>query len=583
MNIQSRMRKRLPAVRRLTVVASVTGVISGVAIIVQALTLSQVIAGAFLLHATSTQELSNVFGFVGATAVRAAVIAAQGAYTTRAAAKVKRQLRADWLRQSLTNKVHAATPDTDSQRSDTQWVTAALIGVDRLETYLARYLPQAAAAGVIPAVLWLFILRLDWVSAALLAVAAPLLIFFFILVGKGANEVARRQWGLLTQLSARLLERIEGLQTLVLFRREGDAAATLRDLGDRYRRITMRTLYVAFVSSFVLELFATLSTAGVALALGLRLLPGDILFATALAVLILTPEFFAPIRALGAEFHAALDGLAAAEDLFTRLEEATPVAGSTPLPQPQAPMQTSRSAGAGAQAHTDRTPVSCGLTLREIWWRPQPAAPAILKGVSLDFPAGSRTAIIGPSGAGKSTLLSVLAGKIKPTAGAIERDSERYSVDSIDTAILHQRPHIFADTLRENLRLAAPDAADAQLLDILARVGLMEWYRQLAQGLETMMGSGGWPTSAGEAQRIAVARALLRNASLWLLDEPTAHLDPLAAARIVALILRVTRDQTLVWVTHDQREANRLDRVVHLQAGEVTATWQPSHSERASS
>lgn len=581
MNIQSRMRRRLPVVRRLTVVASVTGVISGLAIIVQALTLSQVIAGAFLLHATSRQELSNVFGFVGATVVRAAVIAAQGAYTTRAAAKVKRQLRADWLRQSLTNKVNAATADADSQRSDTQWVTAALIGVDRLETYLARYLPQAAAAGVIPAVLWLFILRLDWVSAALLAVAAPLLVFFFILVGKGANEVARRQWGILSQLSARLLERIEGLQTLVLFRREGDAAATLRDLGDRYRRITMRTLYVAFVSSFVLELFATLSTAGVALALGLRLLPGDILFATALAVLILTPEFFAPIRALGAEFHAALDGLAAAEDLFTRLEEATPVAGSTPLQQPQAPMQAGRSAAADAHAHIDRTPGSCALTLREVWWCPQPAAPAILKGVSLHFAAGSRTAIIGPSGAGKSTLLSVLAGKIEPTAGAVEREGEHCSADS--TAILHQRPHIFADTLRENLRLAAPDAADAQLLDILARVGLMEWYRQLAHGLDTMIGSGGWPTSAGEAQRIAVARALLRNASLWLLDEPTAHLDPLAAARIVALILRVTRGRTLVWVTHDQREANRLDRVVHLQAGEVTATWQPSHSERASS
>ncbi|MCY0887792.1 MAG: thiol reductant ABC exporter subunit CydD [Alicyclobacillaceae bacterium] len=560
MSIQSRLMREVPAAKSITVVATVLGLCSGLTLIWQAEALTQLIAGVFLGHSSLPEEWHHAESFLVALGVRSALIALSGIFASRQAAKAKAALRSAWMRQTLYRRKARTSDDATGDM-----VTAAVIGVDRLETYLSRYLPQAASAAVIPAVLWLFIVRLDWISALLLAIAAPLLVFFLILVGKGANAAAEKQWSILGQLSARLLERIEGLQILVLFHREADAAHGLRRLGEQHRRATMQTLRIAFLSSFVLELFATLGTAGVALALGLRLTSGAMIFPTAFAVLLLTPEFFTPIRALGSEFHAALDGLSAAEQLFATLDESSPAQASAPV--------------------KGRLDATADVELHDVHFRYPLRRPAnsdlveksrdILDGVSISLPAGSKTAIVGPSGSGKSTLLSVLAGELQPVSGDIQVGRE--VVDSLTRAewrsqvtLLHQHPYLFADTIANNLRIAAMEASDADLERACQAVGLTDWLKRLPDGLQTPIGDGGWPTSAGEAQRIAIARALLCNTPIWLLDEPTAHLDPITAQQIRQLLLNTFHRRTVVWVTHNQEETMTLDAVYTLENGQLS-------------
>ncbi|MGI4983568.1 MAG: ABC transporter ATP-binding protein/permease, partial [Janthinobacterium lividum] len=356
------------------------------------------------------------------------------------------------------------------------------------------------------------------------------------------------------------------LVTLRLFG-AGERARQLLELGtETYRRGTMAVLRVAFLSSLVLEFFATVSIAVVAVLVGFRLLWGEQVFSHGMFVLLLAPEFYFPLRGLGALRHVRMDALAIAADARALLDVPLP-AGTTGRECPS----------------TDALP---GLSLQHVSFAYADGRGA-LRDLTLDFPAGRTTAVVGPSGAGKSTLLQLLLGLLRPQQGTVSVNG--VALDDLDAGWWHrqiswvpQRPRLFVGTLRENLLLAAPDADTAALSRAASRAGLDPVIARLPQGWETPLGEHGYGLSGGEAQRVALARALLRDAPVLILDEPTQQLDDASAAIIHAVMAELSAaGRTVVQVAHRMALASRADHVLVLQDGALVQTGRPDELARA--
>jgi ATP-binding cassette subfamily C protein CydCD len=409
--------------------------------------------------------------------------------------------------------------------------TLATRGLDALDPYFGRYLPELVRASTIPAGVLLALAVADWPSALTVALTLPLIPLFMALVGWYTDRRARRQWRALAVLSHHFLDVVAGLPTLKAFGRAKAQADTIRKVGEEHRRASMAALRVAFLSALVLELLSTLSVALVAVSIGVRLVDGEMGLASGLFVLVLVPEAYLPLRRVGAEFHAAAEGLAATDSLFA-------VIGSTP----PAPTPNSRATG-GVRGG------GAGLAVERVTVRREGRAGAVLDGVSAEFPAGRVTAVTGPSGVGKSTLLAVLVGLVEPDAGRVLVGGEDLAgVELADwhrrVAWLPQRPYLPAGTVGEAVRLGRPDASPAAVAAAL-RLACVDFA-----GPETVLGEDGAGLSAGQRQRIALARTYLRDAPVLLLDEPTAHLDGETEARVLDRLAGYAEDRTVIMVTH---------------------------------
>ncbi|MFE2164164.1 thiol reductant ABC exporter subunit CydD [Streptomyces sp. NPDC059447] len=428
-------------------------------------------------------------------------------------------------------------------------VQLATRGVDALDDYFSRYLPQLGLAVVVPAAVLARVVTEDWVSAAIIVVTLPLIPLFMILIGMATQSRMDRQWRLLSRLSGHFLDVVAGLPTLKVFGRAKAQAESIRKITDDYRRATMRTLRIAFLSSFALELLATLSVALVAVTIGMRLVHGGLDLYTGLVILILAPEAYLPLRQVGAQYHAAAEGLAAAEEIFDVLE--------TPLPGSDG--RAELPAGAPLRIEID------GVAVRHEGRGEDSPGP-----VSLTVGPGECVALTGPSGAGKSTLLQVLLGFTAPTAG-------RVRVAGVDLAELApeqwrsriawvpQRPHLFAGTIAENVTLARPGASDAEVTAALEEAGAWPFVSALPQGTGTRLGEGGAGLSAGQRQRLALARAFLADRPVLLLDEPTAALDGETEAGIVEAVRRLAVGRTVLLVVHRPALLALADRVVEVR------------------
>lgn len=380
----------------------------------------------------------------------------------------------------------------------------------------------------------------DWESAAIIAGTLPLIPLFMVLIGWATKDRMDRQWRSLARLSHHFLDVVGGLPTLKVFNRAKAQAEAIKRITDEYRRATLRTLRIAFVSSFALELLSTISVALVAVSIGFRLVDGSLGLETGLLVLILAPEVYFPLRQVGALYHSSAEGLAAAEEVFAVLETPLPAAGTVAAP-----------ALAGATVTVGPLTVT----------HPGRTSPA-LSGAALRLAPGSTTALTGPSGAGKSTLLSVLLGFVRPDAGEVTvtgADGRSYDLAELEpgswrsqVAWVPQHPHLFAGTVAENVRLARPAASDAELRAALAAAQALDFVRGLPNGLDTALGEGGAGLSAGQRQRLALARALLTDRPLVLLDEPTAHLDAESEAAVVEAVRVLAADpaRTVLLVAH---------------------------------
>ena len=533
----------------------------GLGLVVTALVLAQagLLAHVLAAAARGTGVAALWPALVLLLAVMAArALAAGGGETValRAAAKVKAQLRA-----RLTAHTLRLGPAWLGGQRAGEIATLATKGLDALDPYFARYLPQLVLAVAVPVAVLARVAAADWISAVVIAVTLPLIPVFAVLVGLHTKARTQRQWRLLATLGGHFLDVVEGLPTLKLFGRAKAQAQVIGEVSEAHRKATMGTLRVAFLSALVLELAAALATALVAVEVGLRLLAGHLGYQTALLVLLLTPEAYLPLRAVGAQFHASMEGATAAARACAILE--TPLAGAATVRPPLRP---------GSPLPADLR--ACTIKLNEACVAYPGRSALALAGVSLEIGPCERITVTGASGAGKSTLLALLLRFAEPTAGTIEAGGMPLAGLDLDAwraqiAWVPQRPHLFAGTVAGNIALGRPGASREAIERAAAQAGAAEFIEALPRGYATPLGDRAARLSAGQRQRIALARAFLRDAPLLLLDEPAAHLDALTAAGILAAIEALSAQRTVVLVSHSQGWAGPAGRTITLDHGKL--------------
>ena len=545
----------LPAFRLVAAAFTLLAVAGAVVILVQAELLARLLADG-VLDGPSVGSVAGLLGLLaGVFAVRAGLSWAQQALAQRAAASVKASLRRRVLR-----RTQELGPGWLSGQHTGGLTTTLGRGLDSLDPWFTGYFPQLFVAAVIPVAVLVRIAVADLASAVIIVVTLPLIPVFGVLVGLSTKRATERQWRALERLGGHFLDVVAGLPTLRAFGRAKTQAAAVRRIADEHRSATMRTLRIAFVSALVLELVATLSVALVAVPVGLRTLDGGLGLETALLVLLLAPEAYLPLRALGSQFHASTEGLAVAERCFEVLDgEARPARAGV------------ASAGEAAEG------AAVLVRFEDVTVRYPGRDEAALDGVSLAVAAGERVALVGPSGAGKSTLLNVLLGLVPATSGRVLVGDVDLAAADLEEwrrqlAWVPQRPHLFARTVAENIRLGRPGATDDEVVRAARLAHADEFVAQLARGYDTPLGERGAGLSSGQRQRIALARAFLRDAPLLVLDEPTAGLDAGSEAAVVEATARLMAGRTVLVVAHRPAMVLDADRVVTIDHGRIAGS-----------
>ncbi|WP_214409026.1 thiol reductant ABC exporter subunit CydD [Sphaerisporangium fuscum] len=537
------------AVRRHLLVCVAAAVLAGLLVLAQAELLSGVLSGGL-----ATAALLPLAGVVVARALLGGL---QGVAAGRTSTALK-----SVLRHRLLSRLRDLGPARLTAHRSGELVTLTGRGLDALDPYVTGYLPAVAVAGVVPIAVLIRLFAADLGTAVIVLLTLPLIPVFGALVGWQTKAVTESQWRALSRLGGHFLDVVRGLPTLRAFGRARYQAEVIRQVADAHRAATMRTLRVAFLSSLVLELVASLSLALVAVPVGLRLLSGSLDLRTALLVLLLAPEAYIPLRAMGTRFHAAMEGVAAADEAFAVLDDAT--SGEPPGTE-----------GAAAEP-AGLAPGVPEIRLENVTVRYPGRDDAALDGVSLVVAPGERIALVGESGAGKSTLLHLLLGFVAPTEG-------RVLVGGVDLATLDaglwrrrlafvpQRPHLFATSVADNIRLgSAASAEEVRAAATAARAA--EFVDDLPEGYDTVLGERGADLSAGQRQRVALARAFCRpDAELLLLDEPTARLDGRSEAAIVQATRTLAEGRTAVIVAHRPAMIELADRVVRVDAGKIVS------------
>jgi ATP-binding cassette subfamily C protein CydD len=550
--LDPRLLRYSAAARGYLAVTVVLGLAATGLILIQASLLARLLAGA--ATGTGLTVLAGALVALVVVLVTRAAASYGGEVTAlRAAAAVKSQLR-----RRLVDHALRLGPSWLARHRAGEVTTLATRGLDGLDAYFARYLPQLVLACLVPVAVLIRVGFADWISAMVIGVTLPLIPVFAVLVGLHTRTVTQRQWRLLARLGGHFLDVVEGLPTLKLFGRAKPQAEVIGAVTEEYRTVTMSTLRVAFLSGFVLELAAALATALVAVEVGLRLLAGHMSYQTALLVLLLTPEAYLPLRAVGTQFHASTEGAAAAREVFEILDTPAPHTSlTTPTP----------AASAHRVSLRDDTITLSGVSVAYPGRDHQ-----ALSGVNLTIRPGDQITLAGPSGAGKSSLLALLLRFAEPTGGRIEVggvDLTSVPVGEWRRQIswLPQQPYLFTASVADNIALAQPEATPKAIARAAQAAGAAEFIEGLPDGYATEVGERGLRLSSGQRQQIALARAFLRDAPLLLLDEPTAHLDAVSARRLEEAIATLMADRTVLQVTHSQNPTRDIGRRFTLDHG----------------
>ena len=485
--------------------------------------------------------------------------------------------RASWrarreLRERLLQRLAALGPARRVLGADAQLASQVLEQVDALDGYISRYQVQRQLVILVPLMVLLATAWHSLLAAALLLLSAPLVPLFMVLLGHTAAAASQRQFLALGRMSGRFLDLLRGLRTLRHLQALPAAQAAVEQAAEDYRSRTMGVLRLAFLSTAVLELFASIAIAMLALYLGMGLLgmlpwsPGQapVSYQSALFVLLLAPEFYAPLRQLGSDYHARAEAQAAVAQMLPLLQRIESDVAEQALDHPRLDRHRDRAAPQADSSATGIT-INChALTVSD------PGIPARLPPLTLHLAPGDRVLVQGPSGSGKSTLLHTLLGFL-PYGGELLINGRPLA--SIERSYWHaqvsylaQQAELLPGTVAENLRLAMPNATDQQLIQVLQQVDLWSLLQQLPLQLDTPLGERGLGLSGGQLSRLALARLLLRDTPVWLLDEPLAHLDSVTAGAIAQLLERLSRNRTLLLVSHDAQGLEWLDRRLSLEA-----------------
>jgi ATP-binding cassette subfamily C protein CydCD len=549
MNFDRRLLRQAVQSRLALSLTILMGFAAGVLTVLQAGLLSRVIAQVFL-DERSFEEVTGLLVFLlGVIVLRSGAIWGGEFAASTIALRVK-----TGLRRQLYEHLFALGPSYGRGEETGEISNTVVEGIEALDAYFSQYLPQIVLAALVPVTFLALIFPLDPLTAVVLLLTAPLIPLFMALIGSLAQTLTRRQWQALSRMSAYFLDVIQGLETLKTLGRSRAQEGVIAQVNDRYRRVTMDVLRVSFLSALVLELVATLSTAIVAVEIGLRLLYGRLTFEEAFFVLVLAPEFYLPLRQLGTRFHAGMAGAAAARRIFEILERPLP-----PRKEPENPSASQAGCGAGAP----------GLVFQNVTLSYEAGIRA-LENVTFELPAGKRTALVGPSGGGKSSLASLVLGFARPESGQILLDGLPLNETAIQNiAWVPQRPYLFDASVLENIRLARPDATLEAVGLAARRARADEFIRLLPQGYETMIGERGAQLSGGQAQRLALARAFLKDAPLVILDEPTANLDPENEELLVGAIDDLLAERTALIIAHRLNTVRRAEQIIVLEKGRI--------------
>ncbi|MEI7187294.1 heme ABC transporter permease/ATP-binding protein CydD [Dickeya dianthicola] len=531
------------------------GLASGLLIMAQAWLLASLLHALIIAH-TPRNELITTFWLLAMTFVLRALT---NWIRERVGFRCGQTIR-QHIRQQVLDRLQQLGPAWIQGKPAGSWATLILEQVDDMHDYYARYLPQMYLAVLIPVLILIIVFPVNWAAGVILLATAPLIPLFMAMVGMGAADANHRNFQALARLSGNFLDRLRGLDTLRLFYRGEAETEQIRQASEQFRSRTMEVLRMAFLSSGVLEFFASISIAVVAVYFGFSYLGelhfgsygvGVTLFAGFL-VLILAPEFFQPLRDLGTFYHAKAQAVGAAEALHR--------------------FMTAESAetGAGTRLFQSDTPVT--LRAHELTIL-SPSGKTLAGPLTFTLDAGQRVALVGPSGAGKSSLLNLLLGFL-PYRGSLTVNGEELRTLSSTSWRQHlswvgQNPHLPEPTLRQNVLLGRPEASDHTLQQALERAYVHEFLPQLPQGLDTPLGDGAARLSVGQAQRVAVARALLHPCRLLLLDEPSTSLDAHSEQRVMSALSEASHAQTTLLVTHQLSEIRDYDEIWVMVNGQL--------------
>ncbi len=545
--LERRLRTEHPGARRTLGFATVLGFGATACWIGFALLLSVVVDRVFLENGTPGSVSAILAAMVGVVLLRGGLLWGSEVVAQRAAEHVKTSLR-----ERLAAKLVALGPTYTRGERTGELVHTMGDGVEALDGYVGRFRPARTLAAVVPVVVGLLVLAIDPWTVTILLVTGPVLVLLLSLIGRRVRDQTRRRERELAWMSAHFLDVLRGLTTLKLFGRSAEQADTIGEVGRAYGSSTMDVLRTAFQTTLVLEWGATAATALVAIEASVRLMAGELAFGRAFALLLLAPEFFAPIRRLSAEYHAGRAGAAAASRIYEVLDE---------------PRVTAPSAASALPSRFDVRFEDVSVTFER-------GTRVALEGCSFELPEGSVLALAGPTGAGKTTVANVLLRFVEPDSGRVviggvplaEVDPARWRTL---VGYVPQHPYLFQGTVADNLRLARPRASDADLIAAAAAANAHGFVSHMPDGYDTAVGEGGLRLSGGERQRLAIARAFLKDAPMLILDEPTANLDEESAGVVLDALRTLARSRTVLMISHRPEPVLLADRVVSLAPGRV--------------
>ncbi len=549
-----RLVSQIKWVRHLLALTVGLGSAAGLLMIGQALLLTHIVSGVFLDKLSRTQVWPALWLLLGTMALRALFGWLSEVVALRAAIRVKEQLR-----MQLFAHLFRLGPAFVHQEQSGELVNTAFEGIEQLEPYLARYLPQVSLSTLIPLAILVVAFTRDWLSGIIMVVTAPIIVLFMILIGKTAQAAADKQWRAMSILSAHFFDVLRGISTLKLLNRSQFQASVVERVSEDYRKTTMGTLRIAFLSSFVLELMATLGTAMMAVAIGLRLLSGHMTFADGFVVLLLAPEFYAPIRAIGTQYHASVSGVTAAERILDILS--IQPFGLQDNPEGQRP-DLQRSVRHNQQ-----------IEFQDVSFAYEPDRHAV-RHLNFSIAPGEKVAIVGATGSGKSTVVHLLLGFLRPSSGCIQVAG--VPLEELDlqwwreqVSYVAQTSHLFHGTIADNLRIAKSDASLAELKTACKMASAAEFIDRLPEGYDTLVGEMGVGLSGGQIQRLALARAFLKGSRVLVLDEPTANLDVVNERRIEAALDLLLESRTALVIAHRLSTIYRADRILVFDRGAI--------------
>ncbi|MEB8433995.1 thiol reductant ABC exporter subunit CydD [Cocleimonas sp. KMM 6892] len=554
------------------------GLLSGLLLIAQAWCLANIINNVIFEKAT-VANLNSYFVALFFVYLFRAVLNWASEYTAvEAALRVKRDLR-----KKLHDRLFEVGPLSLNNERSGELINTVVDGVDALENYYARYLPTMSLVALIPLSILVFIFPIDWISGVIMLVTAPLIPFFMIMIGKGTERLNKKQWRKLARMSAHFLDMIQGLTTLKLFNASRRESQLIARISDDYRKSTMSVLRVAFLSSLLLEFLSTVSIAMVAVLIGFRLMYGELDFFYGFFALLLAPEFYQPLRNMGTHYHARMEAIGAAEKMIEILhpddvESEDGLVKSALIKgvlNNDAKILVSSKSSNLSQNNKLGITDSIEIEFKDVSFEYEPGRPA-LEHLSLNIHPNENIAIVGSSGAGKSTLMNLLLAFISPQQGEIVINQKPLRQDHLNEwrhniAWMPQRAHLFQGTIRENICLANPSANDSAMKNAAKSALIDEYIESLPDSYDTHIGERGAGLSGGQIQRIALARAFLKDAPLLLLDEPTAHLDQESELLIQQSLQLLSKNRCVISIAHRLNTVQQADRVVLLEKGRVVA------------